>query len=331
MIFQKVYLSTRSGAWCNNRVSFFGLPLDMLFGSRFFAWTEKYLGFWLLNFILESMANIRFCHAIYGLKCRHRWSAQHPTVNDELPNRIISGQIVVKPNVRKFHDYSIEFDDGSIVDNIDTVFLCTGYNIGFPMVQKEIIQVDQNRIDCLYKNIFPKTLDKPTLFVIGLVQPVGAVAPISEMQSRVCCEVLSGNVNLPGKSIINAQIERDNNAVYDRYMKSRRHTIQVDYVPYMEHLAQMIDVRPKIWPTLFTDPLLWTNFILGPAAPYQYRIRGPGRWPEAAETQKLVWKRTMHGLTKVNRQITDEGSNYLVKIIVILLLIIVVLIFGLIY
>lgn len=50
-----------------------------------------------------------------------RLFSQHPTVNDELPNRILSGTVQVKPNIRRFQGSSVEFDDGSIVDDVDLV------------------------------------------------------------------------------------------------------------------------------------------------------------------------------------------------------------------
>lgn len=54
-----------------------------------------------------------------------RLFSQHPTVNDELPNRILSGTVQVKPNIRRFHETSVEFDDGSIVEDVDLVVGCS--------------------------------------------------------------------------------------------------------------------------------------------------------------------------------------------------------------
>lgn len=50
-----------------------------------------------------------------------RLFSQHPTVNDELPNRILSGTIQVKPNICRFQGSSVEFDDGSVVEDVDLV------------------------------------------------------------------------------------------------------------------------------------------------------------------------------------------------------------------
>lgn len=50
-----------------------------------------------------------------------RLFSQHPTINDELPNRILSGTVQVKPNIRRFQGSSVEFDDGSVVEDVDLV------------------------------------------------------------------------------------------------------------------------------------------------------------------------------------------------------------------
>lgn len=50
-----------------------------------------------------------------------RLFSQHPTLNDELPNRILSGTVQVKPNVRRFQGSSLEFDDGSVMEDVDLV------------------------------------------------------------------------------------------------------------------------------------------------------------------------------------------------------------------
>ena len=38
----------------------------------------------------------------------------HPTINDELPYRVMTGAIRVKPNVYNFTQNAVHFDDGSV-------------------------------------------------------------------------------------------------------------------------------------------------------------------------------------------------------------------------
>lgn len=68
-----------------------------------------------------------------------------------------------------------------------------------------------------------------------------------------------------------------------RYVKSQRHTIQVDYIPYMDELACQVGVKPNLLTLFLTDPKLALEVAFGPCTPYQYRLRGPGKWAGARE------------------------------------------------
>nr|XP_033817835.1 dimethylaniline monooxygenase [N-oxide-forming] 5-like isoform X2 [Geotrypetes seraphini] len=180
---QQVFLSTRHGSWILNRVADYGYPIDLLGTTRFLNAMKHTLPSSLVNWMAELKLNRRFDHANYGLKPQHRIFSQHPMVNDDLPNRILSGTVLVKPNVKKFTETAAIFDDGTVEENIDVVVFATGYNFAFPFFDESVIQVHSNQVS-LYKYIFPPDLEKPTVAVIGLIQPLGAIMPISELQAR---------------------------------------------------------------------------------------------------------------------------------------------------
>eukprot|EP00069_Balaena_mysticetus_P012581 bmy_21748T0 len=113
-----VFLSTRKGAWIFNRVGDYGYPFDVLLTSRFQYFMKKICGQSLANTFLEKKMNQRFDHEMFGLKPKHRALSQQPTINDDLPNCIISGLV------------------------------------------------------------------KPTLAIIGLIQPLGAIMPVSELHGH---------------------------------------------------------------------------------------------------------------------------------------------------
>lgn len=120
----------------------------------------------------------------------HRPLSQHPTINDELPNRIISGLVKVKGNVKEFTETAAIFEDGSREDDIDVVVFATGYSFAFPFLE-DSVKVVKNKVS-LYKKVFPPNLEKPTLAIIGLIQPLGAIMPISEIQGRWATQVFKG-------------------------------------------------------------------------------------------------------------------------------------------
>ncbi|XP_015724859.1 dimethylaniline monooxygenase [N-oxide-forming] 5-like [Coturnix japonica] len=277
---KQVFLSTRRGAWIMNRVGQQGYPIDTIFTTRMKTFLQHLMTPSMASDYAEKQLNMRFDHANYGLKPNHRVLDQHPTVNDDLPNRIISGRVRVKPNIKQFTETSAIFEDGTKED-IDAVVFATGYSFSFPFLEG-YVKVVENQVS-LYKYVFPVDLEKPSLAFIGYIQPLGAIMPISEMQCRWATRVFKGLNKLPPRHDMEADIKHKREEMAKRYVASRRHTIQVDYIPYMDELACQLGVKPNL-PLLFlTDPKLALEVLLGPCTPYQYRLHGPGAWQGARE------------------------------------------------
>ncbi|XP_054458149.1 flavin-containing monooxygenase 5-like [Anoplopoma fimbria] len=286
---KQVYLSTRRGAWILNRVGDDGLPRDML-NTRLTLFVRQIFPFGLKCSVAERKLNKRFDHSLYNLKPKHRLFSQHPTANDELPNRILSGTVQVKPNIRRFQGSSVEFDDGSVVEDVDLVVFATGYRFSFPFLASHVVSVTENKAS-LYKFVFPPELERPTLAIIGLVQPLGAIMPISEMQARWATRVFKGSIKLPSVASMLKDVQCKQETMAKRYVSSQRHTIQVDYVAYMDEIAELVGVRPSLLRLLLTDPRLGLNLMFGPGTPYQYRLRGPGKWAGARQAIFTQWER----------------------------------------
>lgn len=278
---KQVYLSTRRGAWILNRVGHQGLPLDLR-SNRILKAVRSSFPFDLICSLGERQLNQRFNHSLYNLKPKHRLFSQHPTVNDDLPNRILSGTIQVKPNIRRFQGSSVEFDDGSVAESIDLVVFATGYKFSYPFLANHVVSVADNKV-FLYKYVFPPELDRPTLAIIGLVQPLGAIMPISEMQARWATRVFKGLIKLPSVAVMHKDIKCKEEMMAKRYVSSQRHTIQVDYISYMDEIAKLVGVMPRILRLLLSDPRMAWNVVFGPCTPYQYRLRGPGKWAGARQ------------------------------------------------
>ncbi|XP_048833073.1 flavin-containing monooxygenase 5-like isoform X5 [Brienomyrus brachyistius] len=187
---KQVFLSTRRGSWIVNRVWENGFPMDMGF-SRLAHMMSAILPSTLTSTIGERKLNKRFNHKLYSIKPKHRLVSQHPTINDELPNRILSGTVLVKTNVSRIEGSSVMFEDGTVEEDIDLVVFATGYSFSFPFLPSSVISISENKTS-LYKYVFPPTLEQPTLAIIGLIQPLGAVMPISEMQARWATRIFKG-------------------------------------------------------------------------------------------------------------------------------------------
>ncbi|KAM9324723.1 flavin-containing monooxygenase 5-like [Gastrophryne carolinensis] len=286
----QVFLSTRRGSWILNRVSDYGYPADMLFSTRFLNIIKNFVPVSWLNYAGESKLNQRFDHGNFGLKPKHRLFSQHPMVNDDLPNRIIAGTVLVKCNVARFTETDAIFDDETVEKNIDVVIFATGYSFSFPFCKE--IKVENNKVS-LYKYAFLPELEKQTLAVIGLIQPLGAIMPISELQCRLATRVFSGEKLLPSISDMKEDIGKKKGEMSKRYVHSQRHTIQVDYIDYMDELAELLGVKPNILELFHADPKLAWHVLFGPCTPYQYRLTGPGKWDKARRTILTQWDRTL--------------------------------------
>ncbi|VDM75389.1 unnamed protein product [Strongylus vulgaris] len=283
-ICKKVYLATRSGSWVMNRVWDGGEPADLAYLSRFMFFLKHITPWWAQNYILERKLNKRFDHGRFGLMPKHHVLAAHVTINDELPNRIISGTVVVKPNIGSFTKEGVIFEDGTEVAKVDTVIFATGFSFGFPLVEEgQLIPVKENHVD-LYKYMYPAQLSpKNTLAVIGLVQPTGSIMPISEIQTRVFVAALNGKIRLPSKAKMEKDIKRKHEIMAKEFIVSRRHTIQVYYVDYMDEIAKLLGCKPTLSYRFLTDPKLAKALLFHGLVPYQYRLQGPHSWPGARE------------------------------------------------
>jgi len=172
----------------------------------------------------------------YGLpQPDHKLLEAHPTVSSDLLPRIGHGDIAVKPNIAEFSGgREVRFTDGSR-EEIDIVVWCTGYKISFPFFEPDLISAPDNRIPLYRRVVSP---EHPGLYFIGLIQPLGAIMPLAEAQSEWIADVLEGKVPLPSRAEMREVIEREDRRMAERYVASKRHTIQVDFYPYLRTIER---------------------------------------------------------------------------------------------
>lgn len=171
----------------------------------------------------------------YGLpQPDHAVLHAHPTVSDDLLSRLGHGDIEVKPNIDRFEGANVFFEDGSAVE-IDTVVYCTGYKVTFPFLDEKVVRAAENHVD-LYRRVVD--LDHPGLFFLGLIQPLGAIMPLSEIQAEWVADLISGAGVLPPYDEMRVQIRKYDESLRRRYVASKRHTIQVDFHSYMAEVER---------------------------------------------------------------------------------------------
>ena len=224
------YLAMRRGAWVIPKY-LFGMPTDHLTDSPLARGPVR-----LQKLGMRAMLRLAVGKMTdYGLpQPDHDVLEAHPTVSDELLGRLGHGDITVKPTISRFEGSTVVFDDGSRVE-ADVVVYCTGYKITFPFLDDTVVGAEDNHID-LYRRVVPP--DRPGLYFIGLVQPLGAVMPLAEAQAHWVADLVTGRVALPPRAEMRAQIAAYDEALRKRFVASKRHTIEVDFHAYRAELEK---------------------------------------------------------------------------------------------
>jgi len=229
-----VTLSTRSGAHVLPRF-LLGRPLDT-FSSR--ASSRLPLG--VQRFVYRSLlAATRGSQASYGVPTPDApVLSQHPTVSQDLLRLVKEKHISVKGDISRLTETEVVFANGESAPT-DVIIYATGYNITFPFLPEEVVEVRDNRID-LFNMVVP--VDASGLYFVGLIQPVGALPPLAEQQARWVAQLIGGAA-LPSPGEMRASIVVDSFERQKRYLDAPRHTIQVDYWPYLDHMRRLCDAN----------------------------------------------------------------------------------------
>jgi len=165
---------------------------------------------------------------------RHGIYEAHPTLSDALLSKIRHGDIVPRPAIERFGGQTVHFTDGS-VDGADCVIWCTGYRVGLPFLDPELVRVVDNRID-LYFRIYPSGI--AGLAFVGFVQQRGAIMPVSEEQSRLVAAYLTGEHELPDDPEMRGEIAEYHASSARRFLDTSRHRMEVEQEPYIRMLRK---------------------------------------------------------------------------------------------
>jgi cation diffusion facilitator CzcD-associated flavoprotein CzcO len=224
-------LSTRRGAHIVPRY-LFGRPTDQYTSPAFArmpVWLQR-IPYGALLFLARGRQRS------YGMPVpRHKILQEHPTLSQELLGLVKDGRIIVKPNIERLDNDKVRFVDGT-ASRADLLIYATGYRITFPFLADDVVIVEDNVIPLYHKVIHP---DRPGLYFMGLIQPLGAIMPLVERQAEWVARILQG-APLPSRSQMRASIADDQRRLHRRYVDVPRHTIQVDYFPYKRTIEREI-------------------------------------------------------------------------------------------
>ena len=124
---------------------------------------------------------------------------------------------------------------------------CTGYKVTFPFFAEDFISAPDNDLP-LYRRVFKPGIDD--LFFIALLQPLGAIMPLAEAQGRWVASYLRGEYALPPQLEMEADMRRERERMFKRYVASKRHTMQVDFDNYLYALGKELKVPAPCGPAI---------------------------------------------------------------------------------
>jgi dimethylaniline monooxygenase (N-oxide forming) len=230
-IAEKTFLAVRRGAYVLPKYMN-GKPIDEVttpLVSRLPLWVQRFFAMRGLEIAAGEMTR-------YGLpKPDHKLLEAHPTVSSELLPRLGHGDIAVKPNIDRFSGgRRVRFADGS-EEEIDLVIYCTGYKITFPFFDPEVFAAPDNRLP-LYRRVV--SVERPGLYFIGFIQPLGPIMPLAEAQCEWVADLLGGRAALPPAAEMKREIAAEEGKMRRRFVASKRHTVEVDFHPYLREIRR---------------------------------------------------------------------------------------------
>jgi len=250
---ERTFLSARRGAHVIPKY-LLGKPIDHLSGgAKLPVWLRKAVFKGLVRMAVGKVTD-------YGLpEPDHEIGEAHPTVSGRILDRLAHGAITPKSNIARLDGDRVHFTDGT-TEKISVIVYCTGYKVTFPFFDPDFLSAPDNDLP-LYKRTFEP--DRPGLFFIGLLQPLGAIMPLAESQSNWIAAYLRGKYALPTVRDMKRDMAREREVMFSRYVKSKRHTMQVDFDEYIEDVeaemrrgakrAQSVGARLPIPPRVLNE------------------------------------------------------------------------------
>jgi dimethylaniline monooxygenase (N-oxide forming) len=226
----RTFLAARRGAYVIPKY-LFGRPLDTIMTTTRLPWSVR-------RGMLEAVYKLAVGDMErYGLpKPDHRLGEAHPTISGRILDRLTHGAITPKPNIAELMGDRVRFADGS-VERADVIVWCTGYKVTFPFFDVSFVSARDNDLPLFMRVFHP---DHPGLLFVGLLQPLGAIMPLAEAQGRWIAQYLRGEYALPPAEEMRSAIAEDRRRMFARYVRSKRHTMQVDFDDYLEDLRHEV-------------------------------------------------------------------------------------------
>ncbi len=229
---QNTYLAHRRGAHVIPKY-LFGKPIDQIGGSERLPGPIR---FWLMG-LMVKLAQGKM--EDYGLKKPdHKLGHAHPTISGRILDRLSHGAIIPKPNIASLGKDTVRFDDGSEV-HADLVVYCTGYRITFPFFDPRVLRRSRQPDQPLQDDVPAARRRTSTSSAWSSRSARSCRSPSASRSSSP--RTSSAPTRCPSRPEMENEIAARQQNMAKRYVRSKRHTIQVDYDDYMKELRLEIE------------------------------------------------------------------------------------------
>ncbi|CAL6421713.1 unnamed protein product [Bathycoccus prasinos] len=165
-------------------------------------------------------------------------------------NPNISENLFRKPNVKALlENGSVEFEDGSVVENVDAIVYCIGYEYDFPFLDPKDanFSVDDNYVNPLYEHLFVPE-NRSSLSFVGLCWKV-VPFPQFELQAKWIAKLLSGELKLPPTKEMKMHVENfENDRKSQNIPKRHWHCLGAEQFAYNDRIAEYAkETKLKEW------------------------------------------------------------------------------------
>ncbi|XP_046579584.1 dimethylaniline monooxygenase [N-oxide-forming] 2-like [Haliotis rubra] len=269
---RQVYYSVGEGMWMIPSCVENGTPYDLLLIKRSIMRTASKF-----SKVTADMCNSRLDHVLGGLAPSTPPANSRLMVNDKVQYNIVSGRIKVVKSLTRIGPHEAEFDDGTILKNVDAILFATGYKLSVDFLQEPLIG-EKSKLS-LYKMMFP-LWQHHTLALVGCIDTDGSFPPVAELQSRTAARVFAGSHRLPPMEAMAEEVETKNAYFLQRF---GRYKYLIPNLIYRDELAAELGVAPSWWDLVKAGPRLYYQYYYGPVLPYFLRIWGPHPWSGARD------------------------------------------------
>lgn len=197
------------------------------------SWTRRLAGAW-VRFSVGPPEK-------YGLQTpAGRLFEMHPTLSSDILSALRDGRVYARTGIERLDGAEVRFHDGRS-ESFDTIIWATGYRDGFPFLNASVVDWKPGEQPPLLLRMMHRRI--PSLFFVGLFQPIGCIWRLADYQARIAALQITGRLQRPID--IDARIFDQMSSPHWRFDSAPRHALEVDYHDFRAELLSELSATAE--------------------------------------------------------------------------------------